>query len=133
MIPTGGSIPDQSLATLQQPSLTWKLDFDRGKVTGMIDQLKSVEQSVRLILETERFRFLIFSSNYGFESSGVVGSSQALAEAELKRRIKEALKQDDRITDVTDLNVTFNGDSATVTFTVISTLGSIQQEVTVGV
>lgn len=133
MIPTGGSVQNQSVEIVQQPSLTWKLDIERGKITGIIDELEAVKQAVLCIFETERFYYLIYSANYGFEGDGLVGKSRTLVQSEIKRRITEALMQDDRITNVTDFDIQFEGDTATAAFTVITQYGSFRQEVQMNV
>ncbi|MGG1598026.1 DUF2634 domain-containing protein [Paenibacillus naphthalenovorans] len=135
MIPTGGQIPAQSTTTIQQPSRTWKLDFERGRVTGTINGLDAVRQAVYKALQTERFEHLIYSPNYGVELRRFLGTSQAYVQSELKRRIREALMQDDRITDVTDFQITFAGDTAHVEITVVSTFGRFEaaKEVMTGV
>lgn len=135
MIPAGGQIDTQNTVAVQQPSRTWKLDFERGRVTGMIDGLEAVKQSVYKILQTERFAFLVYSANYGVESQRFAGADRSFVQSELKRRIREALLQDDRIIDVTDFRISFEGDTAYVEFTVVSTFGRFNtaQEVTASV
>lgn len=132
MIPTGGTITRHT-ELVPAPSRTWKLDLERGRVTGMIDGLEAVRQAVFLILQTERFRHLIYSSDYGMEWNGLIGAAPALVRAELTRRITEALLQDDRIEDVTDFQIDAAGDHMTVRFTVISSYGNFEQEVSLNV
>lgn len=132
MIPTGGTV-NQNTRTVEQPSKTWRLDFDRGRVVGLIDGLNAVKQAVTKILQTERFSHLIYDANYGSEFAGLIGHEPVFVQSELRRRIREALTQDDRITDVTDFQINIVGDSATVRFTVESTFGSFQQGVSVNV
>jgi hypothetical protein len=129
MIPTGGQINAQSTETTEQPSRTWKLDFERGHVTGITDGLEAVRQAVSKIIQTERFRYFIYSFDYGIELNSLIGKSPALVRSELRRRIVEALLQDDRISDVTDFDIVINEDTTTVQFTVVSSFGSFQQEV----
>jgi hypothetical protein len=133
MIPTGGSIDIQNIEPIEQPSRTWRLDFERGRVTGMIDGLDAVRQAVFKILQTERFRYLIYDADYGVELASLVGRDPVFVQSELRRRITEALTQDDRIDSVTDFQIDISGDTATVRLTVVSTFGSFQQEVTVHV
>lgn len=133
MIPAGSSITNQNASPVQQPSRTWKLDLKNGRISGMTDKFDAVKQAVSCILGTERFRYLIYSTNYGVEKNGMIGRSQSLVESELKRRITEALKQDDRIINVTDFTVQFEGDSVSVSFTVISQFGQFEQEVSMSV
>lgn len=132
MIPTGGTVT-QNTRTVEQPSKTWRLDMDRGRVVGMVDGLDAVRQAVVKILETERFRHLIYDANYGAEFAGLIGRDPVFVQSELRRRIREALMQDDRITDVTNFKINIVGDTATIVFTVVSTLGNFDQEVSVNV
>lgn len=115
----------------EQPSLTWKLDFENKRISGMTDGLEAVKQAVFVILETERFQYLIYSFNFGSELQGLIGKSPLLVQSEIRRLIREALLQDDRITDVRDLTFTTKGDSMLVEFTVVTRYGnfSMQREV----
>jgi len=124
MIPAGGSIDSQNIDTVELPSRTWRLDFERGRVTGMIEGLEAVRQAVFKILQTERFRYLIYDADYGVELASLVGRDPVFVQSELRRRIAEALTQDDRIDSVTDFQIDITGDTATVRFTVVSTFGS---------
>lgn len=127
--PTGTIIPSNlEIVEEQQPSLTFGIDFDRGRVVGMIDGLEAVKQAVFLILQTERYRHLIFTMNYGSELEMLIGRDQLFVQSELKRRIREALMQDDRIEDVTNFSISFDGDSALVRFTVVSVFGNFEAE-----
>lgn len=123
--------PDAEITTEQQPSLTYKIDFEQGRIVGLTDGLEAVKQAIFLILQTERYEYLIYSTDYGSELRGLVGKEPAYIQSELKRRITEALTQDDRIEDVTNFQTEINGDSATVRFTVVTTFGdfSTEQEV----
>lgn len=127
--PTGSIIPaDLEIVEEQQPSLTFDIDFDRGRITGMVDGLDAVKQAVFLILHTERYRYLIYTPDYGSELEGLIGRDPLFVQSELKRRIREALMQDDRIEDVTNFNIRFDGDSALVRFTVVSVFGDFEAE-----
>jgi hypothetical protein len=132
MIPTGGEIREP-VQEVQQPSLTYRIDLTKGRVNGKVDGLDAVKQAVFKILQTERFRHLIYSFDYGVETNVLTGSSALLLRSELPRRIREALLQDDRISDVMDFKIEVVGDSASATFTVISDFGSFEREVVQGV
>lgn len=128
-LPMGTVIPaDIPITEEIQPSLTFGIDFEKGRIIGMIDGLEAVKQAVFIILQTERYRYLIFSPNFGSELQGLIGRDSLFVQSELKRRIREALMQDDRIEDVTNFNIQFNGDSALVRFTVVSIFGSFEAE-----
>ncbi|GAA4828074.1 hypothetical protein GCM10023310_00990 [Paenibacillus vulneris] len=78
------------------------------------------------ILQTERFDFLIYSGNHGSELGDIPGKGEAYVRAELGRRIRAALIQDDRIQDVQDMQISTNGDEAFAQFTVITQYGRFE-------
>lgn len=123
MIPTGGSITNASVEEQQQPSLTWKLDLENKRITQMVDGLEAVKQAAFIILETERFAHLIYSFSFGSELQGLIGKSPLFVQSEVRRLIREALLQDDRITDVRDLTFQSQGDSLLVEFTIVTIFG----------
>lgn len=129
MIPQG-TVEFEAETTLQQPSRTYRADFEGGRIIGRADGLKAMEQAVYLILNTERFRHIIYSWNYGSELSSVIGEDIQLAQSEAKRLITEALTQDERITDVTDFEFTRNGmNTLSVRFNVNTVFGALESEV----
>jgi len=123
MIPTGRSITQAIVEEQQQPSLTWKLDLENKRITQMVDGLEAVKQAAFIILETERFAYLIYSFSFGSELQGLIGKSPLFVQSEVRRLIREALLQDDRITDVRDLTFQSQGDSLLVEFTIVTIFG----------
>lgn len=116
-----------------QPTRTYKLDLDAGRVAGMVDGVDAMKQVILKILLTERFAYLIYSWNYGIELDAVVGKSYQVFESEIKRVITEALLADSRITDVTDFEVTqIDKRTASVKFTAETIFGEIPIEREVG-
>lgn len=105
------------------PTLTYKLDFVRGRCAGMVDGREAVEQSIFKILQTMRFAHLIYSDDYGFEN--MIGHEMLFVQGELPRRIEEALLQDERITEVADMILIFNKDEVLATFTAITIYGDV--------
>lgn len=128
MIPIGGAIQDA--AETQQTSRTYGIDFTKGKAVGVTDGLEAVRQAVYKILRTDRFAHLIYDANYGSEISSLQGRSQGYVRSEIERRIREALLQDDRIAEITDMQITVTGDEALATFTVVSIYGDFREEAT---
>lgn len=128
MIPIGGSLTVDA-QELRETSRTYKVDFERYKIAGVTDGLDAVKQACVKILRTERFAYLIYEGGYGFESQGLIGRQPGYVRAELKRRITEALLQDDRISDVSDFVVSTDGDEAVASFTVHSVFGDFRSEV----
>lgn len=103
MIPKIENIPiGEELEILEEPTLTWKIDFQNKRVVNYTDGLEAMEQVVFKILNTERYKYLIYDWGYGVELADLYGKDKGYVYSELKRRIREALMVDDRISDVTD-------------------------------
>lgn len=126
MIPAGSTIKNAPVQEVQQPSLTWKLDFEKNRITGRIDELEAVKQAVLKILQTERFRYLIYSFNFGSELESLIGSNEFFVQSEASRMLQEALSQDDRIQGIENVRVVVNGDSILLEFRVMTTYGAFQ-------
>lgn len=128
MLPVTGNILEQEFKVVQMPSKTFRLDTEKKRVIGTVDGLEAVKQTVFCILNTERFDWLIYSWNYGVELKDLFGKSTGLAKARMKKRIKEALQQDDRIQSVDAFSFEGIGKVLHVRFTVHTTLGEIVVE-----
>jgi hypothetical protein len=125
MIPQGGSLNNQPIKRVTEPSRTYALNPETGRITGLADGLDAVRQAAMKILGTERFEHLIYSGNYGVELQKMNRDRRFLS-SELKRRIQEALLQDDRIRSVGEIRITYADDSATVDFSIQSVYGDVQ-------
>ena len=128
MLPTTGDILQKNLKIVQKPSKTFKLDVENKRIIDMVDGLEAVKQSVYCILNTERFEWLIYSWNYGSELKDLFGKSSGLVKAKIKKRIREALIQDDRISDVDSFFFDINERKLHVTFTVHTQWGEFEAE-----
>lgn len=130
MIPSNSGV---SFEIKQQPSKTYKIDLDKSKIRGYIDELEAVKQAVYKILNTERYKYLIYSWNYGIELEDLFGEPIPYVYSELKRRIEEALVQDDRINSVDSFSFENKKGVVLATFTVHTIYGDIDadKEVTV--
>ena len=112
-----------------QPSLTYALDIEHNRIRGEVDNLESLRQAVYLILNTERYAYLIYSWNYGVEFKELIGRPKEYVLSEIKRCITEALLQDDRITAVDGFAFGVGKKTVHVTFTVHTIFGDIESEV----
>ena len=109
--------------------------IDTDRIQGTItDDLEAVKQAIYKIINTERYKFLIYSWNYGIELEDLFGKPIPYVLPEIPRRIKEALTQDDRIKDVLGFDLTYNrkGD-VLAKFTVVTIYGNLEIEKVVNV
>lgn len=110
------------------PSGTWYIDFDEKVVTTPISGLESVRQAAVLAINTERYEHNIFSHQYGVELLDLFGENQQYVMSEVKRRIEEALMQDDRIISVDNFEYTRTKRALHVAFLVTSDAGKFEAE-----
>lgn len=100
-----------------------------GRVNGWIDELDAVRQAVEKMLQTERFRFEIYSDNYGIEIENLIGEQYDLVVAEVERIIKEALLNDERIVSIDEVIVSKTAsESVLISFIVSTVFGSFSAE-----
>lgn len=117
----------------EQPSLVWKLNGNNDQIRGTVDEIEAVRQAAFCILNTERYEYMIYSWDYGVELEDLFGEPLSYVLPELKRRIAEALTQDDRITGVRDfLFDTSKRGIVNAVFTIETIYGEIQTEKEVG-
>lgn len=120
---------DTDIVIASQPSKTWIIDRNTMQVACMDEGLEAVRQAVEIALDVERFRWTIYSANFGSELDELVGQDEALITAEIPRLVEGALSQDDRIIQVEDYVFTRTGpDSMHVSFTVRTVYGDLIEE-----
>lgn len=133
MIPNTNSDFNNDFEFREMSSTTFKLDISENKVQGYTDNLEAMKQAIYLILNTERYNYLIYSWNYGIELSDLFGKSVKFVMVELERRIKEALLQDTRIKSVENFESTYKKNKVYCTFKVVTIYGDIEAERVVNV
>lgn len=109
-----------------QPSYTYRLDLENGRIAGNIDGSDSVYQAIVKILNTDKYAHEIYDWNYGQEILKLVGKEFSYIEVRLPQIIEEALLQDDRVKEVTDFEITQNNmDTVTASFRVVTIFSQI--------
>lgn len=126
MLPKTGGILEQDFEVTAQPSKAHRLEGNH--IRGSVDGLEAVRQAVYCILNTERYESVIYSWNYGVELKDLFGKPAGIVKSKLKKRIREALMQDDRITGVDAFSFTQNGRKLLAGFTVHTDLGDFETE-----
>ncbi|MGL5511644.1 MAG: DUF2634 domain-containing protein, partial [Sporomusa sp.] len=98
------------------------------KIVGNVDGLEAIQQAVYKILNTERYQYVIYSWNYGIELADLFGRPIPYVYSELPRRITEALTYDDRISNVTNFELSHNKNDVLAKFTVVTVAGTFDAE-----
>ena len=114
----------------EQPTKTYKMELYKGNyILGFVDSQKAMEQAIYKIIRTERYKYIIYSWNYGIELEDLFGMPVEYCVVELERRISEALLQDNRITAVHSFEFDTESERGTVLvkkFIAESVFGKIQ-------
>lgn len=124
MIPKGLIDTELTIQETIEQTRTYKLL--ETNIQGFTDDLGALEQHIYKVLSTEKYEFPIYSFNFGIELESLIGRDPAYVKVELKRRIKDCLLQDNRITSVENFNFTITGDEVLCTFDVVSIYGEIE-------
>lgn len=114
-----------SVIYTREPSYTRKLTESR--VTSHIDNLEAYKQAVYKILNTERYKYIIYSWDYGVELLDLIGKPVVYVVPELEARLIEAIMQDDRTLSVDSFEFdTSKFGVVSVTFRCVSIFGDTQ-------
>lgn len=112
----------------QMPSYTYNINRNTNRISGYIDNKDAMIQAIYLILQTERYESMIYNWYYGVELDSLIGKEKDYVTSELKRVIREALIEDDRINEVSKFELTFNEDNVLIVFLVETNIGDITIE-----
>lgn len=115
----------------EQPSLTYRLDLEAGRIVGRVDKLEAVNQAIRKAIITPRFKCLIYDNQYGSEVEEAIitkDASPEYIEAVTEGFIKDALRPDTRILSIYDFQFEFREDRAYVFFRADTIFGEIEIE-----
>ena len=107
------------------PTHTLRMNLEGETIIGRTDRLKAMEQAIYLILSVERYDYLIHSWNFGVELRDLFGQPVSYCLPEIKRRITEALLQDERITEVYNFTFDVKKGRVAVAFRVKTIFGEI--------
>lgn len=134
MIPGVNGFLKEDFEIESQPSKTYKMYLEQEVINGMTDGLDAMKQTIYMILNTERYQYIIYSWNYGIELIDLFGEPITYVCPELERRITEALTQDERIlsVDAFSFDVSVKG-KVHVTFTAHTVFGEVDSEKVVNI
>ena len=125
MLPDGGKALKRLADTPKQPSRNYRMLIESSRIMGMYDGRE--EQVIYKILNTERYRYVVYSWNYGIELMDLFGMPADYVCPVLEKRISEALLQDDRIMEVKDFVFDISRKGAVYAeFTVVTDVGEIE-------
>lgn len=129
MFPNSIDITLDNESNTSSGTKSYMFDFENGDFVvrdGKLiecDGIESIKVWIEKILQTEKGRYPIYdNTEYGCHLEDlIIGNSYTaeFIEAELKREIEDALKQNPQITSVTNFKITHNKNAITVTLEVV--------------
>ncbi|MFQ7553495.1 MAG: DUF2634 domain-containing protein [Blautia marasmi] len=59
--------------TVDYPSTTFLIDRESGRIEKTGGGLEAIKQAIEIILQVERYRYQIYSPNFGHEMNSLIG------------------------------------------------------------
>ena len=100
MIPESGNLLDINIVTIPTKTYKMELEENSNRISGFTDEQDAMKQAIYKIIRTERYKYIIYDWNYGIELEDLFGMPVNYCVPEIERRIREALLQDTRISEV---------------------------------
>lgn len=107
----------------------YEIDFKTGQLTGrIVEGAEAIKVWIRLVLQTARYRYYIYSWDYGNEFEELIGRgySEEYINAEAQRMTEDCLLVNENIESITDFSVGMENDQLTISFTANTIYGTIQ-------
>ena len=105
------------------------IDFDTGQLTGeIVEGIEAVKVWIWCCVKTARFRYAIYSWQYGTEFEQYIGQvlTDEYLNADVLTELEDALFVNPYISAVENFSVTRNDDLLHITCTVITQFGSLE-------
>ena len=116
-----------------EPTNTYRLDYEKNRIQGKTDGIEAIKQAIYIILNTERYQYLIYDWDFGVEFQDLFGEPKSFVLPEIEKRIADALMQDSRILSVKDFSFESKRNNITVYFTVSTVFGDLEVEKVVNI
>lgn len=112
-----------------RPPREYELDFKTGQLTGgIVEGKEAIKVWIWLVLQTPRYRYYIYTWDYGNEFEDLIGQAytEEYIEAEAQRMTEDCLLVNEDIQSITEFCVSMESDTLTVSFTANTIYGSIE-------
>jgi hypothetical protein len=123
---------DEAIEEYEQETTTpkeYEIDFKTGQLTGnTVEGLEAIKVWIWLVLQTPRYRYYVYSWDYGNEFEDLIGQgyTEEYIEAEAQRMTEDCLLVNENIQSISDFSISMENDTLTVTFTVNTMYGDIE-------
>ena len=114
---------------LDEVPTEYEIDFETGQLTGRkVKGKEALKVWIWLCLQTQRFKWPIYTWDYGIDIEQYVGQAvtEEFVELDLEGEIREALTINPHISDVVDFKASIQGSKITVRFTAVTDQGEVE-------
>ena len=111
--------------------IEYGIDFDTGKLTGKkVSGKEAIKVWIWNCLHTERFRYAIYSWDYGAELDQYIGDAltEEFINTDCEAEITEALLINPYINGISNFSISFEKTKLSISFTVNTTFGDLEVE-----
>ena len=125
MFPFVDNEEDEQEESLYIPK-EYGINFETGQLSGkIVEGYEALLVWAWLALKTPRYRYYIYSEDYGQEYEDLIGKSYSieLTDSELERMTEECLTENPYITGIEKFSCEKNEEKVTVSFSLITELG----------
>ena len=116
--------------TSQETTLKeYGVDFETGQLTGdIVEGLEAIKTWIWFALQTPRYRYYIYTWDYGSEFEELKGQAytEEYLEAEAYHMTEDCLLVNENIESISDFGVTIEKDTVVISFTADTLYGSIE-------
>lgn len=123
---------DEELEELEEetkPPKEYGIDFETGQLTGeIVEGKEAIKVWIWLVLQTPRYRYYIYTWDYGNEFEDLIGQgyTEEYIEAEAQRMTEDCLLVNENIQSITEFSVSMVSDTLTISFTANTIYGDIE-------
>ncbi len=124
-------IENEILSEIKKPTIPkeYEIDFKSGQLTGeIVEGLEAIKVWVWLALQVPRYRYYVYTWDYGSEFEDLIGQgySNGYIESESRRMTEDCLLINPDIQSISDFHVSVEKDILTISFTVNTVYGDIE-------
>lgn len=104
----------------------YEIDFEKGKLTGrIVEGSEAIKTWIWLALMTQRYRYLIYSWDYGTEFEDFIGEthSKEYINSEARRMVEECLSVNPHITGIENFECELRDENIAIRFKVLTVYG----------
>lgn len=124
---------DTTIETTEKKKIPkeYGIDFATGQLTGrIVEGLEAIKVWIWIVLQTPRYRYFIYSWDYGNEFEDLIGQgySGEYITAEAQHMTEDCLLINENIQSISDFSVEMKGDCLTVSFAANTIYGKVQMQ-----